>query len=61
MSADDVCSDESVGRNNRSIHVRFRGEMHDGVDAMIAQHELDHELITDIAVNEVEPPALLQG
>ena len=58
MRADDVCRDERVGPDDRAVDVRLRSEMHDGVDAMVAQDGLDQALITDIAVDEFEAPAL---
>ena len=37
MGADDVGADEVIGTQDRAIHVRLRGEMHQGVDAMLLE------------------------
>ena len=54
MSADDVGLDEGVGALDRAVDVRFGGEVHDGVDALLAQQLLDQRGIADIAVDESE-------
>ena len=52
VRADHIRLDESVRLMNRTIDVRLRSKMHDGVDVSSAHYRIDHGGVENIAVYE---------
>src|SRR5438105_1894497 len=48
----DVCSHEWTGIQNRSIDVRFRGEIHDGVESMLFEDLSDVFPVRNVSAYE---------
>src|SRR5262249_23742572 len=51
----DIRADEWGGVQNRTIHVRFRRKIHDGIEAIPREEVLDLTCVGDVTANELIP------
>src|SRR5205807_4688732 len=61
MRAGDIRLEKCIRSEDRSVDVRLGGEVHDGVEALIAQQGFDELRIANVAVDETQIGVILHG
>lgn len=51
-SADHIRQNECLGAIDRTINMRLRGEVHHGIDLMLAQQAADQLFVADVALHK---------